>query len=322
LTGRGEPGTRGGAAGDLFVLIRVRPDSVFGRTGDDLTLTVPVTFAEAALGADLRVPTLDAAVTLRVPPGTPSGRTLRVRGKGVARRDGKVGDLLVTIDVHVPAELSDAARQALSDYAAAAPPAPRERLEAIARSAAAMNDEGRFDEREVFISFEAVSDAKVLIISDRRPAGRDAPADPAAVRPHGAGAARPHRRRRPPLQRARRRAAARGAALSQEEGVNLAGIKRIIELEGLVSDLRQRVADLEDELIRTGPGWPTWRRPASRAGTWCRRTSIRPLWWSGVHPEIACLPVPAAGHHLAGMVWSSGGLTGCSQGVVTERRRR
>ncbi|MEV6932117.1 molecular chaperone DnaJ [Dactylosporangium sp. NPDC051485] len=133
LAGRGEPGTRGGSPGDLFVLIKVRPDLVFGRSGDDLTLTVPVTFAEAALGADLRVPTLDAAVTLRVPPGTPSGRTLRVRGKGVARRDGNVGDLLVTIDVHVPAELSEAARKALSDYAAAAPPAPRERLDAIAR---------------------------------------------------------------------------------------------------------------------------------------------------------------------------------------------
>ena len=133
LAGRGEPGARGGAAGDLFVLIKVRADQLFGRTGDDLTLTVPITFAEAALGADLRVPTLDAAVTLRVPPGTPSGRTLRVRGKGVSRRDGRVGDLLVTIDVHVPAELSDAARQALADYAAAAPPAPRERIEAIAR---------------------------------------------------------------------------------------------------------------------------------------------------------------------------------------------
>jgi molecular chaperone DnaJ len=133
LAGRGEPGTRGGSPGDLFVLIKVRPDPVFGRNGDDLTLTVPVTFAEATLGADLRVPTLDAAVTLRVPPGTPSGRTLRVRGKGVTRRDGNVGDLLVTIDVHVPAELSEAAKQALSDYAAAAPPAPRERLDAIAR---------------------------------------------------------------------------------------------------------------------------------------------------------------------------------------------
>ncbi|MEV8514933.1 molecular chaperone DnaJ [Dactylosporangium sp. NPDC051484] len=133
LAGRGEPGTRGGSPGDLFVLIKVRPDPVFGRSGDDLTLTVPVTFAEAALGADLRVPTLDATVLLRVPPGTPSGRTLRVRGKGVARRDGNVGDLLVTIDVHVPAELSEAARKALSDYAAAAPPAPRERLDAIAQ---------------------------------------------------------------------------------------------------------------------------------------------------------------------------------------------
>ncbi|WP_433054004.1 molecular chaperone DnaJ [Dactylosporangium sp. CS-033363] len=133
LAGRGEPGSRGGSPGDLFVLIKVRPDPVFGRSGDDLTLTVPVTFAEAALGADLRVPTLDSTVTLRVPPGTPSGRTLRVRGKGVARRDGNVGDLLVTIDVHVPAELSEKARQALSDYAAAAPPAPRERLDAIAR---------------------------------------------------------------------------------------------------------------------------------------------------------------------------------------------
>ncbi|WP_432833404.1 molecular chaperone DnaJ [Dactylosporangium sp. CA-092794] len=133
LAGRGEPGTRGGSPGDLFVLIKVRPDPVFGRSGDDLTLTVPVTFAEAVLGADLRVPTLDSSVTLRVPPGTPSGRTLRVRGKGVARRDGNVGDLLVTIDVHVPSELSEAARKALSDYASAGPPAPRERLDAIAR---------------------------------------------------------------------------------------------------------------------------------------------------------------------------------------------
>ncbi|WP_238009190.1 molecular chaperone DnaJ [Dactylosporangium sp. AC04546] len=133
LAGRGEPGARGGSAGDLFVLIKVRPDPVFGRAGDDLTLTVPVTFAEAALGADLRVPTLDATVLLRVPPGTPSGRTLRVRGKGVTRRDGNVGDLLVTIDVHVPAELSEEARKALTDFAAAAPPAPRERLDAIAR---------------------------------------------------------------------------------------------------------------------------------------------------------------------------------------------
>jgi molecular chaperone DnaJ len=133
LAGRGEPGERGGPAGDLYVLIKVRPDPVFGRQGDDLTLTVPVSFAEAALGADLRVPTLDGVVTVRVPPGTPSGRTLRVRGKGVVPRDGQAGDLLVTIEVHVPTELSTAARKALEEFAASAPPAPREKLEAITR---------------------------------------------------------------------------------------------------------------------------------------------------------------------------------------------
>ena len=65
---------------------------------------MPITFAEAVLGTDLRVPTLDGAVTLRVPPGTPSGRTLRARGKGVVRRDGQAGDLLVTVEVVVPLE--------------------------------------------------------------------------------------------------------------------------------------------------------------------------------------------------------------------------
>jgi molecular chaperone DnaJ len=133
LAARGEPGERGGPAGDLYVLIKVRPDPVFGRHGDDLTLTVPVTFAEAALGADLRVPTLDGVVTVRVPPGTPSGRTLRVRGKGVNRREGQAGDLLVTVEVHVPTDLSNAARKALEEFAASAPGAPRERLEAITR---------------------------------------------------------------------------------------------------------------------------------------------------------------------------------------------
>ncbi|WP_433265648.1 molecular chaperone DnaJ [Micromonospora vinacea] len=133
LTGRGEPGERGGPAGDLFVHVKVRPDELFGRTGDDLTLTVPVTFAEAVLGTDLRVPTLDGAVTLRVPPGTPSGRVLRARGKGVVRRDGQAGDLLVTLDVVVPARLSDEARTALESFAEQTPPAAREHLDARVR---------------------------------------------------------------------------------------------------------------------------------------------------------------------------------------------
>jgi molecular chaperone DnaJ len=137
LSGRGEPGDRGGAPGDLYVLIKVKPDDLYARKGDDLTLTVPVTFAEAALGTDLRVPTLDGAVTVRVPPGTPSGRTLRVRGKGVATRSGHTGDLLVTVDVQVPKNLSEQARKALQEFADSTPPAPRERLDAAVRRAAA-----------------------------------------------------------------------------------------------------------------------------------------------------------------------------------------
>ncbi|MEU7652565.1 molecular chaperone DnaJ [Micromonospora taraxaci] len=133
LAGRGEPGERGGPAGDLFVHVKVRPDELFGRTGDDLTLSVPVTFAEAVLGTDLRVPTLDGAVTLRVPPGTPSGRVLRARGKGVVRRDGQTGDLLVTLDVVVPSRLSDEARAALEAFAEQSPPAAREHLDARVR---------------------------------------------------------------------------------------------------------------------------------------------------------------------------------------------
>src|SRR4029077_4780417 len=70
LPARGEPGERGGPAGDLYVLIKVKDDQLFGRDGDDLTLTVPITFAEAVTGVDLRVPTLGSAVTVRVPPGT------------------------------------------------------------------------------------------------------------------------------------------------------------------------------------------------------------------------------------------------------------
>jgi molecular chaperone DnaJ len=133
LAGRGEPGERGGPAGDLYVLVKVRADDLFGRDGDDLTLSVPITFAEAVLGTDLRVPTMDGAVTLRVPPGTPSGRTLRARGKGVVGRGGQAGDLLVTVEVVVPGQLSPEARKALETFAAETPAAARERLDARLR---------------------------------------------------------------------------------------------------------------------------------------------------------------------------------------------
>ena len=129
LAGRGEPGSRGGRPGDLFVHVRVRPDELFGRSGDNLALTVPITFAEAVRGVDLRVPTLDGQVTLRIPPGTPSGRTLRARGRGVPRRDGSYGDLLVTVEVVVPSQLSKEAAAALDTFADATGPAPREHLD-------------------------------------------------------------------------------------------------------------------------------------------------------------------------------------------------
>ncbi|MDT5040523.1 MAG: molecular chaperone DnaJ [Actinoplanes sp.] len=133
LSGRGEPGERGGPAGDLYVQVKVRTDDLFGRSGDDLTLTVPITIAEAVLGTDLKVPTLDGSVTLRVPPGTPSGRKLRARGKGVARRDGQAGDLIVTVEVQVPGGISEEARDALESFAKLTPPAGRDRLEARVR---------------------------------------------------------------------------------------------------------------------------------------------------------------------------------------------
>jgi molecular chaperone DnaJ len=119
LAEQGEPGQNGGHAGDLYVRVHVTPHAVFGRAGNDLTIRVPVTFTELALGTTLDVPTLDGKVSVRVPPGTATGRVLRVRGKGIARRDGQVGDLLVTLQVAVPAKVDEQAKAALESYAAA-----------------------------------------------------------------------------------------------------------------------------------------------------------------------------------------------------------
>jgi molecular chaperone DnaJ len=119
LAEQGEPGQNGGHAGDLYVRVHVTPHAVFGRFGNDLTIRVPVTFTELALGATLQVPTLEDKVSLRVPPGTATGRVLRVRGKGIARRDGQVGDLLVTLQVTVPANVAGKAKAALESYAEA-----------------------------------------------------------------------------------------------------------------------------------------------------------------------------------------------------------
>lgn len=130
IKGKGSAGENGGAAGDLYVIVHVRPHPVFGRQGDNLTVTVPVTFAEAALGAEVEVPILGGgSVKLRIPAGTPNGRTFRIRGRGVTKSTGEKGDLLAAVDVQVPGHLPDEARSALQAYAEAArEPNPRNDL--------------------------------------------------------------------------------------------------------------------------------------------------------------------------------------------------
>jgi molecular chaperone DnaJ len=114
LKGKGAPGESGGPSGDLYVVVHVTPHKVFSRQGDNLAVTVPVTFAEAALGGQIMVPThRGQPVKLRIPEGTPNGRKFRVRGRGATRRDGTKGDLLVTVDVQVPQKLDNPTREAL-----------------------------------------------------------------------------------------------------------------------------------------------------------------------------------------------------------------
>lgn len=123
LAGRGGTSHSGGPPGDLYVRVRVEPHRLFGRSGSDLTLTLPITFAEAALGADIAVPRLDGSkVTMRIPPGTASGRTFRVRAKEAGP------DLLVAVEVVVPSGLSNEQRSAVEALAAAGNDDPRSHL--------------------------------------------------------------------------------------------------------------------------------------------------------------------------------------------------
>jgi molecular chaperone DnaJ len=127
LKGRGSPGRNGGPAGDLFVTCRVAPHARFGRSGLDLTVRVPVTFPEAALGAEIDVPTLDGpSVSLRLKAGTASGTRHRVKGRGIATT-ARTGDLIVTTDVFVPKELTDTERAAIEALAEATTVSPRDR---------------------------------------------------------------------------------------------------------------------------------------------------------------------------------------------------
>jgi molecular chaperone DnaJ len=127
LSGRGEPGPAGASPGDLFVRVQVRPHAFFGRSGSDLTVDLPVSYTEAALGANVEVPTLNGPVTMKVPSGTPNGKTFRLKGKGAPRRGG-TGDLLATVRVEVPKRLSRSEKDLLKQLREQEKESPRERL--------------------------------------------------------------------------------------------------------------------------------------------------------------------------------------------------
>ena len=117
LRGKGAPGSFGGPSGDLLVKIRVAPSTTFGRKENNLTLKVPITYTEATLGTKIDVPTLNGGVKVKIPAGTPSGKTFRVRGKGIAPERGRQGDLLVTVEVAVPKKVSKDEKRLLEELA-------------------------------------------------------------------------------------------------------------------------------------------------------------------------------------------------------------
>ncbi len=130
LTGKGESAGAAGTAGDLFVRVHVKAHRIFGRRGDDLTLNLPVTFPEAALGANVQVPTMNGPVTLKVPSGTPSGKTFRIKGKGAPRKAGH-GDLLATVVIDVPTKLSRTQKDLVEQLGEEADGSPRDSLREV-----------------------------------------------------------------------------------------------------------------------------------------------------------------------------------------------
>jgi DnaJ-class molecular chaperone len=118
LAGQGAPGTGGGTTGDLYLRVRVRPHPVFQRDGDDLRMDLPVALHEALLGAEVTVPTLKGRVSLRIPPETQNGRTIRLAGQGMPRVTGGHGDLFVTVKVVLPTKLTDKEREHVRELAA------------------------------------------------------------------------------------------------------------------------------------------------------------------------------------------------------------
>ena len=117
LAGEGEAGAIGGAAGDLYVQVAVRDHAIFSREGKDLYTEVPISFADAALGGELEVPTLDGRVKLKIPTETQTGKLFRLRGKGVKSvRSGQTGDLLCKVDVETPVNLTKKQKELLKEF--------------------------------------------------------------------------------------------------------------------------------------------------------------------------------------------------------------
>ena len=116
VRGRGNPGRNGGAAGDLYVTVQVASHPVFGRSGKNLTIDVPITFVEASLGAEIDVPTLEGKVRLRIPAGTQTNKKFRVREHGVEDSKGNRGDLMVTVSITVPEELTEEGKELLRQF--------------------------------------------------------------------------------------------------------------------------------------------------------------------------------------------------------------
>ena len=130
VAGKGASGENGGPAGDLFLVVSIAPHSLWKREGDDLLIEVPVTFAEAALGATIEVPTLNGRVQMRVPAGTQSGQKIRLSGRGAPKTKGGAGDQYVTIKVAVPKELSERERELIQELAQLRSENPRRDLPA------------------------------------------------------------------------------------------------------------------------------------------------------------------------------------------------
>lgn len=129
LAGKGNAGVRGGADGDLYLIVRIEPHSVFMRKGDDIYVNVPVTIAEAALGAKIEVPTIDGRAQLKIPPGTQTGQKLRMREKGVAAAGGGTrGDEIVEVQIVVPKLQDERSKEILREFARLNPDDPRASL--------------------------------------------------------------------------------------------------------------------------------------------------------------------------------------------------